>query len=125
MNIAYDPHPDGKPDPGEVVWTWVAYEDDPSQGKDRPVLLIAREGDQLIGLMMTSVDHDRDMVNEASAGRYWYNLGPGPWDSKGRPSEVRLDRFLAVDAAEIRREGSVLDQPRFDALVEALGPHLP
>lgn len=125
MNITYDPHPDGRPDPGEVVWTWVAYEDDPTQGKDRPVVLISREGDQLIGLMMTSVDHDRDMANEAVAGRYWYNLGPGPWDSKGRPSEVRLDRFLVVDPADVRREGSVLDEPRFNALVAALGPHLP
>jgi hypothetical protein len=125
VNITYDPHPDGLPDPGEVVWTWVAYEDDPTQGKDRPVLLISREGDKLIGLMMTSVDHDRDMANEASAGRFWYNLGPGPWDSKGRPSEVRLDRLLIVDPADIRREGSVLDEPRFDALVAALGPHLP
>lgn len=125
MNITYDPHPDGQPDPGEVVWTWVAYEDDPTQGKDRPVLLISREGERLIGLMMTSVDHDRDMANEAAAGRYWYNLGPGPWDSKGRPSEVRLDRFLIVDPVDIRREGSVLDEPRFNALVVALGPHLP
>ncbi|MDR7086011.1 hypothetical protein J2X11_000850 [Aeromicrobium panaciterrae] len=125
MNITYDPHPDGQPDPGEVVWTWVAYEDDPTQGKDRPVVLISREGDQLIGLMMTSVDHDRDMADEAVAGRYWYNLGSGPWDSKGRPSEVRLDRFLVVDPADVRREGAVLDEPRFTALVSALGPHLP
>lgn len=125
MKIAYDPHPDGQPDPGEVVWTWVAYEDDPSQGKDRPVVLISRDADKIIGLMMTSVDHDRDMADEASMGRYWYNLGSGPWDSKGRPSEVRLDRLLVVDPADIRREGSVLDEPRFDALVTALGPHLP
>ncbi len=125
VNISYDPHPDGQPDPGEVVWTWVAYEDDPTQGKDRPVLLIAREGEQLIGLMMTSVDHDRDMAGEAGAGRHWYNLGSGPWDSKGRPSEIRLDRLLVVDPDDIRREGSVLDEERFVALVAALGPHLP
>ncbi len=125
MDIAYDPHPDGQPDPGEVIWTWVAYEDDPTQGKDRPVLLIAREGEQLIGLMMTSVDHDRDMAAEVAAGRHWYNLGPGPWDSKGRPSEVRLDRLLVIDPADVRREGAVLDEPRFNVLVAALGPHLP
>ena len=41
VDIAYAPKPDGRPDPGEVVWTWVPYEDDPSQGKDRPVLLVA------------------------------------------------------------------------------------
>jgi len=38
VQFEYTPHLDGDPDPGEVVWTWVPYEDDPSQGKDRPVL---------------------------------------------------------------------------------------
>src|SRR3954465_3472466 len=37
---SYAPKPDGNPDPGEVVWTWVPFEEDYSQGKDRPVLLI-------------------------------------------------------------------------------------
>ena len=32
----YAPEMDGEPDPGEVVWAWVPYEDDPAQGKDRP-----------------------------------------------------------------------------------------
>ncbi len=44
VDIAYAPKPDGRPDPGEVVWAWVPYEDDPNQGKDRPVLLVARDG---------------------------------------------------------------------------------
>lgn len=124
MEIAYAPKPDGRPDPGEVVWTWVAYEDDPNQGKDRPVLLIARDGESLIGLMMTSKDHDRDAEQEARAGRFWFDVGPGPWDSKGRPSEVRLNRLITVDPADIRREGAVLDEPRFDAVVTALHPYL-
>ena len=42
---SYAPEVDGEPDPGEVVWGWVPYEDDPQQGKDRPVLLIARSAD--------------------------------------------------------------------------------
>lgn len=125
MDISYAPQPDGRPDPGEVVWTWVAYEDDPDQGKDRPVLLIARDGDDLIGLMMTSKDHDRDAEQEARAGRFWYDLGPGPWDSKGRPSEVRLNRLLVVDPDDVRREGSVLDRERFEAVIEAARPYLP
>ena len=41
----YSPDTDGEADPGEVVWAWVPYEDDPAQGKDRPVLLIARDGE--------------------------------------------------------------------------------
>jgi hypothetical protein len=126
VDIAYDPHPDGRPDPGEVVWTWVPYEDDPAQGKDRPVLLIARDADDgLVALVMTSKDHDRDQQQENREGRFWFDLGTGPWDRAGRPSEVRLDRFLRVDPAEVRREGAVLDRARFDAVVEALRPHLP
>ena len=26
--IRYAPQPDGSPDPGEIVWTWVPYEED-------------------------------------------------------------------------------------------------
>ena len=43
LRVAYNPRTDGKPDPGEVVWAWVPYEEDASQGKDRPVLLIEME----------------------------------------------------------------------------------
>ena len=125
MDIAYAPRPDGAPDPGEVVWTWVAYEDDPAQGKDRPVLLIAREGASLIALAMTSKDHDRDHEQEARDGRFWFDLGPGPWDPKGRPSEVRLNRFLTVAPADVRREGAVLDEARFNAVAAAVEPYLP
>lgn len=124
VDIAYDPHPDGRPDPGEVVWMWVPYEDDPTRGKDRPVLLIGREGDQLVGLMLTSKDHDRDLEQEAREGRFWFDLGPGPWDSKGRPSELRLNRFIPIDPATIRREGAVLDPDRFAAVAVAVKPYL-
>lgn len=125
MDIAYDPHPDGRPDPGEIVWTWVPYEDDPSQGKDRPVLLIARDGESLVALPMTSKDHDRDEQQEAREGRFWFDLGSGPWDPAGRPSEVRVNRFLVVDPAGVRREGAVLDEARFAAVAEAARAHLP
>lgn len=125
MEIAYAPKPDGRPDPGEVVWAWVPYEDDPSRGKDRPVLLIARDGEQLVGLMMTSQDHDFDKEQEAREGRYWMDIGSGPWDSEGRPSEIRLNRLIAVDPETVRREGSVLDQQRFEAVAAALTPYLP
>ncbi len=125
MRIAYDPHPDGEPDPGEIVWTWVPYEDDPHQGKDRPVLLIARDGDDLVALPMTSKDHDRDHDQEERDGRFWCDVGSGPWDRAGRPSEVRVNRFLVVEPADVRREGAVLDEARFDAVVEAARPHLP
>src|SRR5690606_11488787 len=33
--IVYDPMHDDLPDPGEVVWAWVPYEEDHGNGKDR------------------------------------------------------------------------------------------
>ena len=125
--IVYAPEADGEPDPGEVVWGWVLYEDAPTRGKDRPVLLLARgtgaqEG-QWLGLGLTSKDHDRDAEQEASWGRYWMDVGSGAWDREGRPSEVRLDRLLILDAADIRREGAALDQAIFEAVVAAARDH--
>jgi hypothetical protein len=124
VKFEYAPDPDGQPDPGEIVWTWVSYEDDVDQGKDRPVLLIARDGDQLIGLPLSSKDHDLDHDEEARQGRYWMDIGSGPWDSQGRDSEVRLNRIIRVQPGRVRREGAVLDRERFDAVVAAARQHL-
>jgi hypothetical protein len=66
----YAPEIDGEPDPGEVVWAWVPYEDDPTQGKDRPVLVLGADGDGWTGLMLSSQDHDRDSAGEARYCRF-------------------------------------------------------
>lgn len=110
---------DGVADPGEVVWAWVPYEDDPSQGKDRPVLVVRREGDDVLVLPMTSKDHDRDAAQEARAGRTWMDVGTGAWDSRRRPSEVRLDRVVRLRASAVRREGAVLDPALFAEVLAA------
>jgi hypothetical protein len=115
----YAPVLDGDGDPGEIVWTWVPFEEDASRGKDRPVLVVGRDGPWLLGLMLTSKDHDRDARDEARRGRRWMDLGKGPWDSHGRPSEIRLDRVIRVDPARVRREASILDASRFDDVVRA------
>jgi hypothetical protein len=115
----YAPEIDGEPDPGEVVWAWVPYEEDPSQGKDRPVLVLDTDGDGWTGLMLSSQDHDRDAADEARYGRYWMDVGTGGWDSQGRPSEVRLDRLVRLEPDGVRREGAALDQSIFAAVVEA------
>lgn len=125
---SYEPEADGQPDPGEVVWGWVPFEDDPSQGKDRPVLLVGRtviEGlERWAGLMLTSQDHDRDAEDEARFGRYWMDIGAGDWDSEHRPSEVRLDRLIILDNASIRREGAAVSREVFDqVLAEARRYH--
>lgn len=122
--VEYTPHLDGRADPGEVVWTWVPYEDDPNRGKDRPVLIIGRRGDKLRCLPLTSKDHERDASQEASVGRHWLDIGSGPWDTRGRPSEVRLDRLLEIRPHDVRREGAVLDKQKFDLVIQAARPYL-
>lgn len=116
----YDPHPDGEPDPGEIVWTWVPYEEDHRQGKDRPVLLVGRDGRWLLGLQLTSQDHDRDAARERAAGRIWLDIGSGAWDPQRRPSEVRVNRVIRVDPDGIRREGAVLREEIFLQVATAL-----
>jgi hypothetical protein len=106
-----------------VVWAWVPYEEDPRQGKDRPVLVIGRDGGSLLCLQLTSKDHDRDAEDEARWGRYWMDVGSGGWDAEHRPSEVRLDRLLRVAESGVRREGAALDEVTFDAVVAAAREH--
>ena len=122
--LRYAPRADGRPDPGEVVWTWVPYEDDPAQGKDRPVLVIGEDGDQLLALQLTSRDHDVDAAQEHRDGREWMDIGTGAWDARGRPSEVRLNRLLRIDPGAVRREGAALPRETFDAVLRAAQPYL-
>ncbi|MBL0887880.1 type II toxin-antitoxin system PemK/MazF family toxin [Myceligenerans indicum] len=117
---AYSPDLDGEPDPGEVVWTWVPYEEDHSQGKDRPVLLVGRDGRWLLGLQLTSKDHVQDGQQDGRGGRRWMDIGTGGWDRQGRPSEVRLNRVIRIDPDAVRREGDVLDKATFDEVVAAM-----
>jgi hypothetical protein len=112
----YRPHDDDRPDPGEIVWAWVPFEEGDGRGKDRPVLVVGRDGDALLGLMLSSKDHDLDAADEARHGRHWIDIGSGPWDRQGRPSEVRVDRVLRIDPDDVRREGATLDRERFEAV---------
>ena len=121
--FSYSPDPDGDADPGEVVWAWVPFEEDPTQGKDRPVLVLARHETRLVVAQMTSKDHDRDAAQEARWGRHWHDVGTGAWDPQGRPSEMRLDRLLLVDPAAVRREGATLSRTVFEQATRALRRH--
>lgn len=116
VSVRYAPQPDGDPDPGEVVWAWVPYEEDHGKGKDRPVLLVGHNGPFLLGLMLTS----KDRVPTGSSSAEYVDLGAGGWDKQGRPSEVRLDRILQIRAESIRREGAVLDKARFEEVAAGL-----
>jgi hypothetical protein len=116
-DVQYRPRDDGAADPGEIVWAWVPYDEGDGRGKDRPVLVIGRRGPDLLGLVLSSQDHDRDAADEARHGRVWTDLGTGAWDSRGRASEVRLDRLLQLAPGDVRREGAALDRARFDRVV--------
>ena len=116
----YAPRLDGDADPGEIIWGWVPYEEDATQGKDRPVLVIARNGSAVLGLMLTSKDHSRDSAAEARRGRVWIDIGTGDWDAQRRPSEIRLDRVVQLHPTAFRREGAVMDRALFDRVAEAL-----
>lgn len=111
--VSYEPNQDGDADPGEVVWTWVAYEDDPNQGKDRPVLILGHDGARLVGVQLSSKNHS----GRSDSGE-WLEVGTGAWDSQGRTSYVDASRLLRIDANAVRREGAALPRPRFDQVIE-------
>ena len=117
LHPEYSPDLDGDPDPGEVVWTWVPYEEDPGRGKDRPVLIVGRDGRWLLGLMLSTVDHD---AQPRHGDETWVDIGSGDWDTRRRASEIRVDRIIRVDPHAVRREGAVLDLPRFDLVTGSL-----
>jgi len=111
--LVYAPDLDGRADPGEIVWTWVVYEDDPTRGKDRPVLVVGRDRSTLLGLMLSSQEYHR-------TDRDWVSIGSGSWDYEGRTSWVRLDRVLDVPEEGIRREGAILDRDVFEVVAARL-----
>lgn len=111
--VVYAPDLDGAADPGEIVWSWVPFEEADGRGKDRPLLVVGRDDGELLGLMLSS-QHDR------AGDRDWVSIGSGAWDGRGRESFVRLDRVLEVGETDIRREGAVLDRERFERVAGEL-----
>lgn len=109
VTIEYSPRLDGDPDPGEIVWTWVPFQEDPAQGKDRPVVVIGRRGPVLVGIPLTTKPDDREAQ---------FKMGTGGWDPKRRTSYARIWRLVDIPPHAMRREGGVLDAERFDALVQ-------
>ena len=113
VRFSYTPERDGEPDPGEVVWTWVPYEENDGRGKDRPVVIVAAGAPgEFLAVQLTSKgrDGDRDLIA----------LGAGAWDGEGRPSWARVDRVFRVHAAGMRREAAILDDERYSRVTGAL-----
>ena len=113
VHTAYAPNHDGDPDPGEIVWTWVPFEEHDGRGKDRPVLIVAREHTgTLLAVQLTSKRHDgtSDFVD----------VGTGAWDREGRESWVNLERVVRVHEGGMRREACAMHREAFDLVVERL-----
>lgn len=116
VTLAYAPESDGEPDPGEVVWAWVPYEEDPRQGKDRPVAVLGMADDapgDYVVLMVSSRNHQGD--------RGWVGIGSGGWDRERRESYVRCDRLLAVSPHAVRREGAALSEQQYALVCAKFG----
>lgn len=113
VNVGYSPSRNGKPDSGEVIWTWVPYQENDGRGKDRPVLVIGRQSaDRVYAVRMTSKAHDGD--------RDFLSIGSGDWDSQGRESWVDIEQLYSVHDEGMRREAAVLDRGRYGRVAEAL-----
>lgn len=113
LQVGYSPEMDGAPDSGEIIWTWVPYEENDGRGKDRPVLVIGRQSDErAYAVRMTSRAHDRD--------RDYLSIGSGAWDSQGRESWVDIEQLYSVHEDGMRREAAVLDRPLYDRVAAAL-----
>ncbi len=113
LRIGYAPDQDGAPDAGEIVWTWVPYEENDGRGKDRPVLIIGRSSaDRVYAVRMTSRSHDGDVD--------YLPIGSGSWDSQGRESWIDIEQLYLVHEDGLRREAAVLDRRRYGRVVAAL-----
>ncbi len=114
VRIEYRPDLDGDADPGEVVWAWVPFQEDPNRGKDRPVVIVGRVDDEWAGVALTS-KHKRRSDHVP--------VGTGGWDPKRRDSWAKVDRLLRLDDTDIRREGSALAKDRFDDVIGNLAKY--
>lgn len=113
LHVGYSPEQDGAPDSGEIIWTWVPYEENDGRGKDRPVLVIGRQSaERVYAVRMTSKAHDRD--------RDYLSIGSGAWDSQGRESWVDIEQLYSVHEDGMRREAAVLGRTLYDRVAAAL-----
>jgi hypothetical protein len=113
VRMSYSPQTDGAPDPGEVVWTWVPFEENDGRGKDRPVLVVAVESaGTYLAVQLTSKDHDGE-------GDF-VSVGAGGWDGEHRPSWVDLDRVIRVHEGGMRREAAALPREPFERVTGRL-----
>ena len=114
LRLGYAPDHDRDPDPGEIVWTWVPFQEHDGRGKDRPVLVVAAEkSGTVLAVQLTSKDHDDGRGDFVA-------LGTGAWDSRRRDSWANIERVFRVHPAGMRRQAASLDKTRYRRVAQAL-----
>ncbi|TFB96727.1 type II toxin-antitoxin system PemK/MazF family toxin [Cryobacterium sp. MDB2-10] len=113
VRLAYRPTRNASPDPGEIVWTWVPFEERDGRGKDRPVVIVAEAGKgAVLAVQLTSKDR--------TGHPDYVALGVGDWDRSGRPSWVNVDRVFIVNPGGMRREAARVDAARYGRIATVL-----
>ncbi|MFC7309894.1 type II toxin-antitoxin system PemK/MazF family toxin [Streptomyces monticola] len=98
--------PKRRPQPGEIWWADVPYEDGPGS-KDRPCLVLTVRGESAVVAKITSKYHDE------RAGVI--PLPPGSvGDAHGRPSFLETDELRDVPLWEFRRRAGIVDPALWD-----------
>lgn len=110
IRTGYAPNPDGDPDPGEVVWTWVPYAENDGRGKDRPVLVLGRIDDTSVAACYLSSKYHQGFAA----------IGRGGWDPQNRDSYLNPERLLRVTTHGMRREGDLVTLQQYQQALQAV-----
>lgn len=113
--IIYSHDIDGHAEAGEIVWLWVPVDGPSKPPAERAMLVIGQTRFQeLLGLLISAEgDHGED--------HNWLSIGPGQWNETGEQGWVRLDKVIKVPEHDVRRQGILLPERRFDRIARAMG----
>ncbi|AKK11613.1 type II toxin-antitoxin system PemK/MazF family toxin [Corynebacterium uterequi] len=108
--IVYGADIDGQVEAGEVVWLWVPA----NPPAERVMLVVGRTlaGD-VLGLLISPDERHADEPE-------WISIGTGYWEPSGHPTWIRLDKLIEVPEHDVRREGLLFPERRFDRLAQEL-----
>ncbi|AKE39686.1 PemK-like protein [Corynebacterium camporealensis] len=112
-SLFFAPDIDGQADSGEVVWVWAPSDGKQAPPRERAVLLIGRTHTTVLGLLISANPEHGEEDN-------WLEIGAGEWDESGRQCWIRLDRILEVSEEEVRRQGTLFPERRFQRIANRL-----
>lgn len=112
-SIFFAPDMDGQADSGEVVWIWTPTDGPQSPPTERALLVVGRTRTTILGMIISP--NPRHAQEDA-----WLEIGSGEWDASGRQCWIRLDRVLEVSEEQVRRQGILFPQRRFERIAHRL-----